>query len=118
MPALERMLIPGTVMRPLASAAMAAGAASPMRTLSFSPGFVPNCCTRRRVMSALPESATEPLPGPVIETVRIKFLSPVPKFVGPKRQVFGPYGKEEEANLPGEIAKLLIRKGRALPVET
>lgn len=65
----------------------------------------------------VPEGTAEPLPGPVIETVRIKFLSPIPKFVGPKRQVFGPFGKEEEANLPGEIAKLLIRKGRALPVE-
>ncbi len=52
------------------------------------------------------------------DLLRIKFLSSIPKFVGPRRQVFGPFGKEEEADLPGEIAKLLIRKGRAAPVET
>lgn len=44
---------------------------------------------------------------------RIKFLSPVPKFVGKELEVYGPYDKEDVAELPLEIADVLINKGRA-----
>jgi DNA replication initiation complex subunit (GINS family) len=47
----------------------------------------------------------------------VKFLSPVPKFVGKELEVYGPYEKEDVASLPGEIAEVLISKGRAQEIK-
>lgn len=44
---------------------------------------------------------------------KIKFLNPVPKFVGKELEVYGPYEKEQVASLPKEIADVLVHKGRA-----
>lgn len=44
---------------------------------------------------------------------KIKFLSDTPKFVGENLEVYGPYEQEETAELPTEIADLLVLKGRA-----
>ncbi|MEK6968108.1 MAG: hypothetical protein AABX51_05755 [Nanoarchaeota archaeon] len=46
-------------------------------------------------------------------TKLIRFLNPVPKFVGKELEVYGPFEEEEMANLPAEIAEILIKKGRA-----
>ena len=43
----------------------------------------------------------------------IRFISPVPKFVGSSGFTYGPFEEEDIANLPLNIAKLLIEKGRA-----
>ena len=43
----------------------------------------------------------------------IRFLSPVPKFVGEELEVYGPFEEDDVANLPFRIASLLIKKGRA-----
>ena len=51
----------------------------------------------------------EPLP----ETTLVRFLHAVPKFVGRELEVYGPFEHEDIANLPREIANLLISKGRA-----
>ena len=48
-----------------------------------------------------------------IPTKLIRFLNPVPKFVGKELEVYGPFEEEEMANLPAEIADILITKGRA-----
>lgn len=43
----------------------------------------------------------------------IRFLMPVPKFVGEELEVYGPFEEEDLANLPESIADVLIKKGRA-----
>ena len=42
----------------------------------------------------------------------IRFLSPVPKFLGKELETYGPFGEDDVANLPSEIAAILIAKGR------
>ena len=43
----------------------------------------------------------------------VRFLHPVPRFVGRELEVYGPFDQEDIANLPTEIAEVLITKGRA-----
>lgn len=50
------------------------------------------------------------------ENILVRFIQPVPKFVGKKLEVYGPFENEDMANLPAEIAKLLIQKERAVRV--
>ena len=45
--------------------------------------------------------------------VLVRFINPVPKFVGSNEFAYGPFEKEDIANLPEDIAKLLVEKGRA-----
>lgn len=47
------------------------------------------------------------------KTKTIRFLKPVPKFVGLDLQVYGPFDEEDIASLPEESARVLIDKGRA-----
>ncbi len=42
----------------------------------------------------------------------VRFISQVPKFVGPELEEYGPFGEEDIANLPAEIAEILISKGK------
>ncbi len=46
-------------------------------------------------------------------TKLVKFLHAVPRFVGSELEVYGPFDREDIANLPREIADVLIIKGRA-----
>jgi DNA replication initiation complex subunit (GINS family) len=48
-----------------------------------------------------------------VETKLVRFLAPVPKFMGKELEVYGPFEEEDVASLPKEIAELLIKKGRA-----
>ena len=43
----------------------------------------------------------------------IRFINSVPKFVGSNGFAYGPFEEEDIANLPLDIARLLIEKGRA-----
>ena len=43
----------------------------------------------------------------------VRLTNPVPKFVGSNGFKYGPFDEEDIANLPLNIAKLLIEKGRA-----
>ena len=45
-------------------------------------------------------------------TKLVRFLYAVPKFVGKELEEYGPFGEEDIANLPSEIADVLIGKGR------
>ena len=47
------------------------------------------------------------------ETKLVRFLHAVPKFVGTELEEYGPFEEEDVANLPEEIAQLLIDKARA-----
>jgi DNA replication initiation complex subunit (GINS family) len=50
---------------------------------------------------------------PAKETMLIRFLQPVPKFIGRELEPYGPFQKEEIASLPSAIARILIDKQRA-----
>ena len=43
----------------------------------------------------------------------VRFMQPVPKFVGPELEEYGPFEEEDIASLPAEVADLLISKGRS-----
>lgn len=43
----------------------------------------------------------------------VRFIRPVPKFIGPDGKVFGPYEPEDMASLPEKIVMILVKKGRA-----
>ncbi len=47
------------------------------------------------------------------DTVLVRFLSAVPKFVGKDLEIIGPFEEEDVANLPQDIADVLIEKERA-----
>ena len=49
----------------------------------------------------------------VTQTRMVRFLNPVPKFVGEELEVYGPFEEDDVANLPEKIAEVLIKKGRA-----
>ncbi len=43
----------------------------------------------------------------------VRFISAVPKFVGPELEVYGPFEPEDMASLPKKMANILVKKGRA-----
>ena len=45
-------------------------------------------------------------------TKLVRFLSHIPKFVGPELEEYGPFEEEDIANLPAEVADVLISKGK------
>lgn len=45
-------------------------------------------------------------------TKLVRFTQPVPKFLGPELEEYGPFEGEDIANLPMEVADILINKGR------
>ena len=51
------------------------------------------------------------------DTKLVRFLYSVPKFVGKELEEYGPFEEEDIANLPTEIAKVLIDKGRVEEVK-
>ncbi len=59
---------------------------------------------------ALDEKDNQPKEGKSTKLVR--FLCSVPKFVGKELEEYGPFAEEDIANLPAEIAGVLIGKGR------
>jgi len=65
--------------------------------------------SKNRFLPRLESNKTETFKN----TILVRFLHSVPKFVGHDEYVYGPYETEDIANLPSEIALLLIKKGRA-----
>jgi len=47
----------------------------------------------------------------------VRFKEEIPKFMGTDLNVYGPYLKESEAELPLKIAELLIRKGKVEEIQ-
>ena len=45
-------------------------------------------------------------------TKLVRFTAHVPKFVGPELEEYGPFEEEDIANLPAEVADVLINKNR------
>lgn len=50
-------------------------------------------------------------------TKLVRFVHPVPKFVGEELEVYGPFAEDDIANLPAGIADVLIKKERAEEIE-
>jgi DNA replication initiation complex subunit (GINS family) len=50
---------------------------------------------------------------PKSDKMFIRFLHSVPRFVGEELEVYGPFEKEDVANIPSSLAKVLIEKERA-----
>lgn len=46
-------------------------------------------------------------------TKLVRFTAHVPKFVGPELEEYGPFEEEDIANLPIEVAGVLVSKGKA-----
>lgn len=45
--------------------------------------------------------------------VSVRFIKPVPKFLGPELEIYGPFTEDDIASLPYKIAKILINNKRA-----
>jgi DNA replication initiation complex subunit (GINS family) len=52
-------------------------------------------------------------PQPAKDAVMVRFVHAVPKFIGKELEVYGPFEEEDIANLPKQLADILISKGRA-----
>ena len=55
--------------------------------------------------------------SPYKKTKTVRFLKPIPKFVGPDLVIYGPFEEEDIASLPEEAAAVLIEKQRAEELE-
>lgn len=60
-----------------------------------------------------PRQEDKEAPKQARKTKMIRILAQVPKFMGKELEVYGPFNTDDMANLPAEIAEVLIRKGRA-----
>jgi|FLOH01.1.fsa_nt_gi DNA replication initiation complex subunit (GINS family) len=45
--------------------------------------------------------------------VKVRFIAAVPKFLGKKSEIYGPFEENQIAELPRVIANILVNKGRA-----
>lgn len=50
-------------------------------------------------------------------TKKIKMTKPIEQFVGKELEIYGPYSQEDIAQVPAEIADILIEKGSAVEIE-
>ncbi len=73
-----------------------------------------------RTAEPLQQNSTQPgeseefaAPTNASATVMVRFLQPVPKFLGKEMEVYGPFDEEDITTVPAVIAKILIEKGRA-----
>jgi len=52
--------------------------------------------------------------SPDDKTVKsVRFIKPVPRFLGPELEIYGPFDEHDIASLPSRIANILISKSRA-----
>ena len=52
------------------------------------------------------------------KTKLVRFMERVPKFVGPELEEYGPFEEEDIANLPEEIADVLLGKSKAEEIKS
>jgi DNA replication initiation complex subunit (GINS family) len=64
------------------------------------------------------EGTQEEKKSPVVKgNVLVRFLKPVPAFVGPSLEHHGPFLENDVANLPEKVARVLIEKERVSPLD-
>ncbi len=60
------------------------------------------------------QESTTPTPSVVLSAlVTLRLLAPLPRFVGPSLEQYGPFATDDIVSLPRKIAELLIRKEKA-----
>ena len=69
--------------------------------------------TKSKKLETAEETKPETKAEELEKTKLIRFIYSVPKFVGRHLEVYGPFEEDDTANLPEEIADILIKKGRA-----
>ena len=52
------------------------------------------------------------------KTKLVRFMQKIPKFVGPELEEYGPFEEEDIANLPQEVADVLLEKNRAEEIQS
>ncbi len=50
------------------------------------------------------------------ENLKVRLTCDLPKFIGTDKGIYGPFKKDEEAELPSAVAELLMKKGRATSI--
>ncbi|MBS3122492.1 DNA replication complex GINS family protein [Candidatus Woesearchaeota archaeon] len=63
-----------------------------------------------------PKATKDVLNKPIQETkeaLLVRFLSPIPKFVGEELETYGPFERDQISTLPAKIAKILIDRKKA-----
>lgn len=63
------------------------------------------------------ESGKEEVEEQQKETKTVKFKAAVPKFIGSDMSVYGPFDEKDVANLPEDVAEVIIDKGRGEEIE-
>ncbi len=69
--------------------------------------------TKPKKLETAEETGSEIKAEELEKTKLIRFIYSVPRFVGRHLEVYGPFEEDDTANLPEEIADILIKKGRA-----
>jgi DNA replication initiation complex subunit (GINS family) len=59
------------------------------------------------------ETPSEPISGVPAETVKVKFLQYVDKFVGPDLDILGPFEEGDYVDLPATVVDVVVSKGYA-----
>lgn len=65
------------------------------------------------ILSGKPPKITEDIEEDTNELKLIRFIEPVPKFIGDDLKTYGPFEQEEVANLPIRVSEVLIKNKRA-----
>jgi DNA replication initiation complex subunit (GINS family) len=60
-----------------------------------------------------PDKSVASTQGSSQDTLLVRFVHAVPKFLGKELEVYGPFEADDIANLPKQIANILVLKGRA-----
>lgn len=88
---------------------------------SFRRGILCNILEAKRICVELPKAIEMPEEEEKKEEQKsdkkkVKISEFVPKFVGTDLKEYGPFEAEDEAELPDDVAELLIEKGSAEPI--
>lgn len=46
------------------------------------------------------------------KVIKVRVLNDLPKFMGQDKNIYGPYSKQEEVELPEDVTNILLKKGR------
>jgi DNA replication initiation complex subunit (GINS family) len=84
--------------------------ATPKPGEATQPGQPTTAVSRDMAQSPYTSSPVRPQ---VMGTIMVRFTHAVPKFMGKELEIYGPFEPEDIANLPKQIADILIGKGRA-----
>lgn len=74
-----------------------------------------NISENERPFDSIPKSEAkeEPKLSAVSEKkIKVRILNDLPKFMGQDKNIYGPYSKQEETELPEDITNILLKKGR------